>query len=55
MEILLDYFYIEFYELFEGWILSTFILEGQGKKKKNFLFVRPLNKVQFESMNEITV
>lgn len=34
MEILLDYFYIKFYELFEGWILSTFILEGQGKKEE---------------------
>lgn len=38
MEILLDYFYIEFYELFEGWILSTFILEGQRKKKEEFSF-----------------
>lgn len=31
MEILFDYFYLKFYELFEGWILSTFILEGQEK------------------------
>lgn len=34
MEILLDYFHVKFYELFEGQILSTFILEGQEKKMK---------------------